>query len=44
MNVYDTKLNDLSWSDGAPDLRLGLFARWEAEKLDALTLLAGGEI
>lgn len=43
-NVYDTKLTDMSWSSGAPTLRPGLFNRWENEKQDALTLLAGGEI
>ena len=43
-NIYDTKLSDMSWSSGAPTLRPGLFNRWENEKQDALTLLAGGEI
>ena len=42
--IYDMKIADLSWSSGAPDLRPGLFARWENEKQDALILLAGGEI
>ena len=43
-SIYDTKLCDMSWSSGAPTLRPGLFNRWENEKLDALTLLAGGAI
>ena len=43
-NIYDTKITDMSWSSGAPSLRAGLFARWENEKQDALTLLAGGAI
>ena len=42
--IYDTKINDPDWSSGAPSLRPGLFARWENEKQDALTLLAGGTI
>ena len=37
--VYDTKLNDMSWSSGAPSLREGLFNRWENEKQDAIALL-----
>ena len=43
-NVYDTKLSDMSWSDGAPSLRPGLFARWESEKQDAITLLTEGTV
>lgn len=37
--IYDTKLNDMSWSSGAPSLRYGLFNRWENEKQDAIKLL-----
>lgn len=43
-NVYDTKLTDMSWSDGAPSLRPGLFVRWESEKQDAIALLTEGTI
>lgn len=42
--IYDTKINDPDWSSGAPDLRPGLFARWESEKQDAIILLNGGTI
>ena len=38
-NVYNTKLTDPSWSDGAPSLRPGLFSRWESEREDAIALL-----
>ena len=38
-NVYNTKLTDPSWSDGAPSLRPGLFSRWENERDDAIALL-----
>lgn len=38
-NVYNTKLTDISWSNGAPTLRPGLFARWESERDDAIALL-----
>jgi len=40
-NVYNTKLTDLSWSDGAPSLREGLFNRWRNERDDAIALLNG---
>ena len=39
--IYDAKINDPDWSSGAPDLRSGLFARWENEKQDAIALLNG---
>ena len=39
--IYDAKINDPDWSSGAPDLRSGLFARWENEKQDAIALLRG---
>ena len=38
-NIYNTKLTDPSWSDGAPSLRPGLFSRWENERDDAIVLL-----
>ena len=38
-NIYNTKLADPSWSDGAPSLRPGLFSRWENERDDAIVLL-----
>lgn len=40
--VYNTKLSDPSWSEGSPDLRPGLFERWENEMADALYILGGG--
>lgn len=42
--IYDAKIIDPDWSSGAPDLRPGLFARWESEKQDATILLNGGTI
>ena len=39
--IYDVKISDPDWSSGAPDLRPGLFARWENEKQDAIALLNG---
>ena len=38
-NIYNTKLNDESWSSGAPSLRYGLFNRWRNEMEDAVKLL-----
>jgi len=37
--LYNNKINDLSWSSGAPGDRPGLFARWENERDTALALL-----
>ena len=42
--IYDAKIIDPDWSSGAPDLRPGLFARWENEKHDAIALLGGADI
>ena len=42
-NIYNTKLTDMTWSDGAPSLRPGLFERWENEKQEALAMLAEGD-
>lgn len=39
--IYDTKIADPDWTSGSPELRPGLYARWEAEKQDAIDLLAG---
>ena len=39
--IYDTKIADPDWSSGAPDLRPGLFNRWQNEKQDAIALLRG---
>ncbi|MCE5284546.1 MAG: hypothetical protein LLG02_01675 [Pelosinus sp.] len=41
-NIYEVKLTDMSWSSGSPDLRPGLFNRWQNERTDALNLLEGG--
>ncbi len=41
-NIYEVKLNDLSWSSGSPDLRPGLFSRWKNERQDALNMLQQG--
>lgn len=41
-NIYEVKLTDMSWSSGSPDLRPGLFNRWQNERADALNLLEGG--
>jgi len=43
-NVYEVKLTDMSWSSGAPDERLGLFARWEREREIALQMLESGDV
>lgn len=42
--IYETKLTDMSWSDGAPTLRPGLFNRWRNEREDAISLLNGDAI
>jgi len=38
-NIYAVKLTDMSWSSGAPALRLGLLNRWRNERQDALAML-----
>lgn len=40
--LYNNKINDPAWSQASPDLRPGLFARWERERDEAIELLAGG--
>lgn len=40
-NIYEVKLTDMSWSSGSPELRPGLFNRWQNERIDALALLNG---
>lgn len=39
-NIYELKLTDMSWSSGSPNLRPGLFRRWNDERDDALAMLA----
>ncbi len=39
--LYDNKLNDPAWSAASPELRPGLFARWERERDEALAMLGG---
>jgi len=39
--IYNAKIIDPDWSSGAPELRPGLFERWENEKQDAIGLLDG---
>ncbi len=41
-NIYEVKLTDMSWSAGSPADRPGLFARWRAEREDALKYLETG--
>lgn len=43
-HIYELKLTDMSWSSGSPSLRPGLFSRWQRERTDALSLLAGGDL
>ena len=38
-NVYEVNLTDPSWTSGSPELRPGLFARFESEREDALKML-----
>jgi len=38
-NAYEVKINDPSWSSGAPQYRPGLFARWDRERAEAIELL-----
>jgi hypothetical protein len=43
-NIYEVKLTDMSWSSGSPELRPGLFSRWQRERRDAINLLEGGAL
>lgn len=38
-NIYEVRLNDMSYSSGSPSLRPGLFGRWRSEREDALEML-----
>lgn len=42
--IYEVKLTDLSWSSGSPELRPGLFSRWNRERQDALDLLVASNV
>ena len=39
--IYEVNLTDPDWTAGSPSLRPGLFARFEAERTDALNMLEG---